>query len=143
MESRLAALKRKGARGQVLPYVALALAFLVMVAAFALSYATLSIRVIHVTAIADTAAHAGAMEVRVLPNGKILPSSHAVSTVRRVFYEQAPPYATLQGVQCGLLPTKEPYCDVVVSVRSKFLLAAHSTVRVRSVLAYGVTRSKQ
>jgi len=118
------------------------LAVLTLLAAFALSYGTLTLRAMRVMAVADTAAHAGAMEVHVLPDGYVMETARAERVAASFFERQAPDYATLQSVQCGVVE-EGPYCDVSAEVRSGFLFTASHVVQVRSVLAYGATRGGQ
>lgn len=129
-------------RGQVLMLVTPVLAVFTLLLALALSYAILTLRSMRVTAIADAAAHAGAMEIHVLPNGQVATAARAQRVAATFFANQAPSYAKLQWVKCGL--AKEgPYCDVAAEVRVDFLVSTSAHVQVRSVLAYGATRGGQ
>lgn len=129
-------------RGQVLAFVTPIIAVFTLLAALALSYGTLTLRAMRAMAVADTAAHAGAMEIHVLPNGKIVDTAAAERVAARAFAAQAPSYARLQSVQCGY-SQQGPFCDLTVLVHSNFLFSAEHVVEVRSVLAYGVTRGGQ
>ena len=146
MESRMgtvtARLFARRRRGQVMVEGTLILAALTLLAAFALSYGTLTLRAMRVMAIADASAHAGAMDVHVLPNGDVTETDRAARTAADYFARQAPAYARLQYVQCGATETG-PYCDVAVVVRTDFVFPASHVVQVRSVLAYGATRGGQ
>ena len=142
MESR-PVIRRKGERGQVMPMVALALAVLVLLAGFSLSYALLTQRAMRVAAVADVAAHAGAMEVHIEPDGQVTTTSRAEDVAQAYFLAQAPDYASLQAVQCGLTGDGEPYCDITATVKATFLRSATHIVHVRSVLSFGATRGRQ
>lgn len=137
------ALKRKrNESGQVLALVAVVLAGMAIFIALVLSYGTLTLRVMHTMAAADAAAHAGAMEVHVLPNGRIETSRRAEDVTASMFIEQAPSYARLRSVTCGLVDEK-PYCDLTVHIVSDTFLPVSTNVNVRAVLAYGTTRGEQ
>ncbi len=142
MESRMAMKFMRRQRGQVMVAVVPILAVLTLMAGYALSYGTLTLRAMRVMSIADVSAHAGAMDIHVLPNGKVTGTSHAERTAAEYFNRQAPGYARLQSVQCGVT-SQGPYCDVAVLVRSDFVFSASHVVNVRSVLAYGATRGGQ
>lgn len=143
MESRMAMTKfMRPQRGQVMVMVVPILAVLTLMAAYALSYGTLTLRAMRVTAIADESAHAGAMDIHVLPNGRVTETSHAEQTAADYFSRQAPGYARLQSVRCGVT-TLGPYCDVTAVVHTGFVFSATHVVQVRSVLAYGATRGGQ
>ncbi len=142
MESRMETMKRNGQRGQVMVMVVPILAVLTLMAAYALSYGTLTLRAMRVMAIADTSAHAGAMDVHVLPNGRVMETTRAERTAADYFARQAPGYARLQSVHCGVTQMG-PYCDVSAVVHAGFVFSASYVVQVRSVLAYGATRGGQ
>jgi len=144
MESRMALKRRwqRGQRGQVMVIVVPILAVLTLMAAYALSYGTLTLRAMRVMAIADTAAHAGAMDIHVLPNGRVTETARAERTAADYFNRQAPGYARLQSVRCGVTNIG-PYCDISAVVHTGFVFSASHVVSVRSVLAYGATRGGQ
>jgi len=146
MESRLVALtapmRKRRARGQVMPVVTIILAALIVMMGMALSYGTLTLRAMRVTSVADAAAHAGAMEVHVLPNGKVVTTDKAERVAASFFAAQAPGYARLRAVRCGVVDNL-PYCDISAEVHTTFMFSASHMVEVRSVLAYGATRGGQ
>ncbi len=141
MESRMVKFMRRQ-RGQVMVAVVPILVVLTLMAGYALSYGTLTLRAMRVMSIADVSAHAGAMDVHVLPNGRVTGTSRAEHTAADYFSRQAPGYARLQSVRCGVTKLG-PYCDVSAVVHTDFVFSASHVVQVRSVLAYGATRGGQ
>lgn len=129
-------------RGQIMPWLAVMLPIVVLLLLFAISYGTITLRAMRVMAAADLAAHAGAQAVRLWPNGRLRDGRQAEETAARFFRAQAPSYARLQGVQCGVMDAG-PYCEVTAHVPGGFFLAPDRVVQARAVLAYGTTREKQ
>ena len=128
-------------RGQVFPLMALFLSALLILVMAALSYGVLTVRLMDALGAADLAAHAGAMQIHVLPDGRY-ESRRAERVAREVFTRHHLPYAHLQGVTCGVDARERPWCEVVVEVEGA-LWAPNRTIHARSVLAAGVTREDQ
>jgi hypothetical protein len=106
-------------------------------------YMTTNARAMEAIAIADLAPHAGAQEVFLLPNGKILSDvPKAKATAYSYFMMQAPSYVQLNGIECGDVDDL-PYCRVSASVATPgYLMSRTVTVDAIAYLAWGVTREK-
>ncbi len=128
-------------RGQVLVFVALALTALLMLVMAAISYGTLTWRTMRALTAANLAAHAGTMEVRLLPDGRMVPNGRGPQVAALVFARNQPTHTTWLGATCGLIGER-PYCEVRVRVKGAFW-APDRIVRARAVLAWGVTRENQ
>jgi hypothetical protein len=109
-----------------------------------LDYMVTNARVMETVAAADLAAHAGAQEITVLPNGVITATSAGNAIAATYFNAQRPGYAHLVSVSCGRHQDR-PACLVQAQTRSAgYLLPARSvTVRAIGYLAHGVTRGDQ
>jgi hypothetical protein len=109
-----------------------------------LDYMVTNARVMETVAAADLAAHAGAQEITVLPNGVITATSAGNAIAATYFNAQRPSYAHLISVSCGRHQDR-PACLVQAQTRSAgYLLPARSvTVRAIGYLAHGVTRGDQ
>lgn len=147
MVGRLVTLRKRAdrrQRGQSLLLFAICLPAIVVLILVVADTAVTTSRLMDGLAVADFAAHAGAQEVRVLPNGRMEPSSRASEVVAWYFYQQAPPYVQLVSVWCGVRRDM-PACEVTVRVQTAgFLLGGDSiTVRTVGYLSYGVTRVDQ
>lgn len=130
--------------GQTLVLFAIVAAVLVLLALGVFEYMGTSARMMDAIAVADLAAHAGAQEVIVLPNGD-LKSAPQASRVAAYYYGlQARSYMRLVSVWCGEIDA-EPACEVTLQVRSPGVLLPAEWITVRSVgyLAYGITRADQ
>ncbi len=132
---------RYGVRGQVAPIVALVLSALVILVMAALSYSTLTARVMRALAAGEQATHAGAMQIMVMPDGTYRVGEGA-ATVRRIFAMHNLPYARLTRVVCALDREGRPFCEARIAVQGLFW-APKVEVSTRSVLPYGVTREGQ
>src|SRR5574338_1497892 len=106
-----------------------------------LAYMVTNARVMAAVAVADLAAHAGAQEITVLPNGTISATTGGNGIAATYFNAQRPGYAQLVSVSCGRHQGR-PACFVTTQVRSAgYLLPARwVTVRAIGYLAHGVTR---
>jgi hypothetical protein len=101
--------------------------------------------VMETVAAADLAAHAGAQQINLLPDGTIESSSSQASAVAASFFAaQAPPQSSLGGISCGLIQER-PACRVSARVRSAGWLLGETWINVNAVgyLAYGVTEDDQ
>jgi len=133
-------LVRTRLRGQVFPLMALFLAALLVLVMAALSYGVLTVRLMDALAAADLAAHAGAMQIHVLPDGRY-ETRRGERVAQAVFRRHALPFARLQGAVCGVDDGK-PWCEVTVRVEGA-LWAPDRTIHARAVLAAGVTGEDQ
>ena len=81
-------------------------------------YMTTNARAMEAVAVADLSAHAGAQEVRLLPNGKILSDVDAAEEVSYDYFRmQAPSYVQFIDVICGDSADR-PFCRVTARVNS-------------------------
>ncbi len=127
-------------KGQVFPLVALSLGALLVLIMAALSYGVLTARLMDTLGATQLAAHAGAMAIHVLPDGRYqLANSERVA--RDVFAQHRLPYASLESVTCGL-DQGRPWCEVAARVEG-VLLAPGMTVHSRAILVPGITREGQ
>jgi Flp pilus assembly protein TadG len=139
MESKMA-LKEKG---QALVWFALLLPLLAVFAMGVADFMVTSVRVQETIAAADLAAHAGAQEVQLLPDGEIRLNRRAERVAASYFSAQSTK-GTLSRVECSLRAGR-PACLVTASVLSSGLLLPSRPLEVISIgyLAYGVTRDDQ
>lgn len=109
-----------------------------------LDYMVTNARVMETVAAADLAAHAGAQEITVLPDGTITATAEGNEIAARYFNAQRPGYAHLVSVSCGRHQDR-PACFVQAQTQSAgYLLPARwVTVRAIGYLAHGVTRGDQ
>ena len=109
-----------------------------------LDYMVTNARVMETVAAADLAAHAGAQEITVLPDGTITATTAGNGIAAQYFNAQRPGSAQLTSVSCGRLQGR-PACLVTGRTRSAgYLLPARwVTVHAIGYLANGVTRGDQ
>jgi hypothetical protein len=121
----------------LLPVVAL---FLVGI----LDYMVTNARVMELVAAADLAAHAGAQEIAVRPDGTLAGLAEGQAVAGLYFQIQAPSEAQLLGVACGGTQG-EPACQVWAQTPSAGYLIPERQIRVDATgyLAQGVTRGDQ
>jgi hypothetical protein len=144
MEGKMAVITRQGQRGQAVVLFALMLPVLAVFILGLFDYMVTNARAMEAIAVADLSAHAGAQEIRLLPNGKILSDvPNAKKVAVEYFRIQAPSYVHLIHVVCGDTADR-PYCRVTAQVSSAGYLFAPRPVTVNAVgyLAWGVTREK-
>ncbi len=109
-----------------------------------LDYMVTNARVMETVAAADLAAHAGAQEITVLPDGTITATTAGNGIAANYFNSQRPGSAQLTSVSCGRHQGR-PACYVIAQVRSAGYLLPTRWVTVRAIgyLAHGVTREDQ
>lgn len=109
-----------------------------------LEYMVTNARVMETVAAADLAAHAGAQEIRVLPDGTITATSQGNQVAVLYFNAQRPEHAQLLSAACGIYQAR-PACLVQAQTRSAGYLLGARWVRVRAIgyMAHGVTRGDQ
>ncbi|NPV87868.1 MAG: hypothetical protein HPY45_17865 [Anaerolineae bacterium] len=132
-------------RGQAIALFALFTMAMALLALAALDYAVSSARTMETVAAADLAAHAGAMEVKLLPNGKIENrQDRAEEIAARYFNAQRPRHASLSNVRCGAFDGR-PGCMVEAVTRSPGMFLFQREIQVQAIgyLAYGVLRDDQ
>ena len=109
-----------------------------------LDYMVTNARTMETVGIADLAAHAGAQEITVQPDGTIAIARNGQRVATRYFNAQRPSYSRLTSVSCGRHQGR-PACAVTARARSAGYLLPSRWVSVRAIgyLAHGVTRGDQ
>ena len=136
---------RRGEKGQATALFAVVVPVTMLFFLGVIDYMVTNERVMETIAAADLAAHAGAQQINVLPDGTIEPyPSHASAVATSYFNAQKPPDASLVGISCGLIQER-PACQVRARVRSAGWLLPETRINVNAVgyLAYGVTEDDQ
>jgi Putative Flp pilus-assembly TadE/G-like len=131
-------------RGQSITLFALMLPLMAVFILGLFDYMITNTRAMEAVAVADLSAHAGAQEVRLLPNGKILSDVDAGEEVAYDYFRvQAPSYVQFVDVVCGDSADR-PFCRVTARVNSAGYLFASRPITVHAVgyLAWGITREK-
>jgi len=131
-------------RGQNIAWFAVVLPMMSFFILGILDYMVTTSRVMEAIAVADLSAHAGAQEVKVLPNGAVIIDDKASSVVEDYFSAQAPGYVQITKVACGMMSGR-PACSVQASVRPARILISGDdiTVNATGYLVYGATRGDQ
>jgi len=131
-------------RGQSVLFFAILMPIMALFLLGILDYMVTNARVMETVAVADLAAHAGAQEITVLPNGVIIATPRGRSIAAAYFNGQAPQYAHLASISCGRHQGR-PACFVRAQVESAgYLLPSRSvTVNAIGYLAHGITRGDQ
>jgi hypothetical protein len=145
MESKMALRKPNlSERGQTIALYAIILPLMAIFLMGLLDYMTTSVRVMDAVAIGDLAAHAGAQEIEVLPNGVIRSTAEGNAVAATYFRNQAPSYLQLNFVQCGRYQGR-PGCLVQAGIETPGFLFPKHWIAVNTVgyLAHGVTREDQ
>ena len=137
-------LSKRTEKGQSAAVFAVVVMALVLFVLGVMDYMITSARNMEAVAIADLAAHAGAQEVEVLPDGVIQVASSGPVIAARYFSMQARSYLQFINATCGNAQGR-PTCEVTVQVQSAgILLPQHwITIRALGYLANGVTRGDQ
>jgi len=131
-------------RGQNIAWFAVVLPMMSVFILGILDYMITAARVMEAVAVADLSAHAGAQEVKLLPNGAVIIDEGAASVVREYFSAQAPGYIKITRVGCGMLGGR-PACSVQAKVTPANILIRGKdiTVNATGYLVYGATRGDQ
>ncbi len=134
----------KTERGQSILLFAILLPLMSLFLLGILDYMVTNARVMETVAAADLAAHAGAQEITVLPDGTITATQAGDGIALSYFEAQRPSYAQLVFVSCGRHQGR-PACLLEAQTRSAGILlpARWITVRAIGYLAHGVTRGDQ
>jgi hypothetical protein len=138
------AVKRISERGQSITLFALMLPLMAVFILGLFDYMVTSVRMMEAVAVADLSAHAGAQEVKLLPNGKILSDVPAAERIAADYFRmQTPSYVQLVSVVCGDTVDR-PFCRVSARISSAGYLFAARPITIHAVgyLAWGVTREK-
>ena len=135
---------RKSERGQSVMLFAILLPILSIFMLGILDYMITNARTMETVAAADLAAHAGAQEITVLPNGVINATTRGRSVAANYFNSQWHDYAHLSFVTCGRFQNR-PACLVRAQVQSAGYLIPRRWITVSAIgyLANGVTRGDQ
>lgn len=132
-------------RGQSITLFALMLPLMAVFILGLFDYMVTNARTMEAVAAADLSAHAGAQEIRLLPNGKILSDVPAAERVAADYFRmQAPSYVQFVNVVCGDTSAR-PFCRVTARVQSAGYLFPKRAITVNAVgyLAWGITRENQ
>ena len=134
----------KNERGQSVLLFAVLMPLMSLFLLGILDYMVTNARTMETVGIADLAAHAGAQEIMVLPDGTIRTARGGNRIAAQYFNAQRPSYARLTSVSCGRHQGR-PACQVNARVRSAGYLLPSRWVTVRAIgyLAHGVTRGDQ
>lgn len=131
-------------QGQAMVVFALFLPVMALFLVGVLDYMVTNARLMEAVAAADLAAHAGAQEITVQPDGTLagLPQGQVVAQV--YFSIQAPAGAQFLGASCGLVQ-EQPACQVQAQIPSAGYLISPRPIQVSAIgyLAPGVTRGGQ
>ena len=144
VEGQMAMKTHKHERGQSILLFAILMPLMSLFLLGILDYMVTNARVMETVAVADLAAHAGAQEITVLPDGTIMVTSHGNQVAALYFNAQKPGYTQLISVSCGRVQNR-PACLVQAQTRSAGYLLPSRGVTVRAIgyLAHGVTRGDQ
>ena len=137
-------INKPGERGQSIAHIAIMFPLMAVFILGLFDYMVTNARAMEAVAAADLSAHAGAQEVRLLPNGKILSDVDAAEEVAYDYFRmQAPSYVQFIDVVCGDSGDR-PFCRVTAKVNSAGYLFASRPITIHAVgyLAWGVTREK-
>jgi Flp pilus assembly protein TadG len=135
---------RKHERGQSVLLFAVLLPLMALFLLGILDYMVTNARVMETVAVADLAAHAGAQEITVLPNGVITATTRGNRIAANYFNSQAPGYTHLAFVSCGRQQNR-PACIIRARVQSAGYLFPSRSVTISAIgyLAHGITRGDQ
>ena len=144
MEGQVEMKFKRGERGQSILLFAILMPLMSLFLLGILDYMLTNARVMETVAAADLAAHAGAQEITVLPDGTITATTAGNNVAVAYFNAQRPGYSQLISVSCGR-HLGRPACLVEARTRSAgtLLPARWVTVRAIGYLAHGVTRGDQ
>jgi Flp pilus assembly protein TadG len=144
LEGKMAMKYKRNERGQSILLFAILMPLMSLFLLGILDYMVTNARVMETVAAADLAAHAGAQEITVLPDGTITATTAGNGIAAMYFNAQRPGHAQLISVSCGRHQGR-PACFVTAQTRSAgYLLPARwVTVRAIGYLAHGVTREDQ
>ena len=144
LEGKMAMKFKLKERGQSVLLFAILMPLMSLFLLGILDYMVTNARVMETVAAADLAAHAGAQEITVLPDGTITATTAGTGIAAAYFNAQRPGSAHLTLVSCGRHQGR-PACFVTAQVQSAGYLfpARWVTVRAIGYLAHGVTREDQ
>ncbi len=137
--------RQSAERGQSIILFALLVPLAVLFLLGVMDYMLTTGRLMETIAAADLAAHAGAQQIKLQPDGDIEPDYPLGTSVARSFFAaQAPEYTRVSTVTCAIYQNR-PGCRVRVQVQSAGILIPQRWITVTSIgyLEYGVTRPQQ
>jgi Flp pilus assembly protein TadG len=131
-------------RGQSILLFAILLPLMSVFLLGILDFMVTNARVMETVAAADLAAHAGAQEITVLPDGTITATNAGDPIAAAYFNAQRPAHAQLVRVSCGQHQGR-PACLLEARTKSAGYLLPARWISVRAIgyLANGVTRGDQ
>ena len=138
-------IKKLSQKGQSITLFALMLPLMAVFILGLFDYMVTNARVMEAVAVADLSAHAGAQEIKLLPNGKILSDVPSAERVAADYFRmQAPAYVQFVSVVCGDVSNR-PFCRVTARIQSAGYLFSSRPITVHAMgyLAWGVTRENQ
>jgi Flp pilus assembly protein TadG len=131
-------------QGQAMVVFALLLPVVALFLVGVMDYMVTNAQLMELVAAADLAAHAGAQEITVHPDGTLagMPQGQVVAEV--YFRTQAPAEAQFLRASCGLIEG-QPACQVQAQMPSAGYLIPRRQIQVSAIgyLAQGVTRGGQ
>jgi len=144
LEGKVAMKLKRTERGQSVLLFAILMPLMSLFLLGILDYMVTNARVMETVAAADLAAHAGAQEITVLPDGTITATTAGTGIAAMYFNAQRSGSAQLISVSCGKYQGR-PACFVTAQVQSAGYLFPTRLVTVRAIgyLAHGVTREDQ
>lgn len=134
----------KRQQGQAIVLFALLLPVVVLFLVGVLDYMVTNVPVTEVIAAADLAAHAGAQEILVRPDGTLEGLAEGQALAALYFRAQAPPDARLLSTSCGQTQGHLS-CQVWAQTLSAGYLIPRRQIQISAIgyLAHGVTRDDQ
>jgi hypothetical protein len=144
VEGEMAMKIKQSERGQSVLLFAILMPVMSLFLLGILDYMVTNARVMETIAVADLAAHAGAQEITVLPDGTITATTRGNMIANAYFSAQRPEYVQLVSISCGRHQNR-PACLIEANTRSAGYLLPGRWIRVRAIgyLAHGVTRGDQ
>ncbi len=147
MESALEMKKsvlRRQEQGQAIVIFALLVPAMALFLVGLLDYMVTNAKAMEVVAAADLAAHAGAQEILVNPDGTLANLAEGRAVAELYFRVQAPSEAQLLGTTCGQVQG-QPACQVWAQMPSAGYLIPQRQIQIGAIgyLAPGVTRGDQ
>lgn len=131
-------------KGQAIVLFALLLPVMALFLVGILDYMVTNARVMEVVAAADLAAHAGAQEIMVRPDGTLAGLAEGQVVAEQYFRAQAPAGAQFLGASCGGAQGQLT-CQVWALAPSAGYLIPRRQIQINAIgyLAQGVTRGDQ
>jgi Flp pilus assembly protein TadG len=131
-------------QGQAIVLFALLLPVMALFLVGILDYMVTNARVMEIVAAADLAAHAGAQEIVVRPDGRLAGLAEGQAVAGLYFRAQAPSSAQFLGASCGQ-KQGQPACQVSAQIPSAGYLIPRRQIQISATgyLSQGVTRGDQ